>query len=54
VLKLDSFEQSRELGFGFVYGTSAIAAELGITKQAVSRGLAKFLRMAGMDPAWPR
>lgn len=31
---------------------TAIAAELGITKQALSKGVAKFLRMARIDPAF--
>lgn len=29
-----------------------IAEELGITKQALSRGVARFLRMSGLDPAF--
>jgi len=29
-----------------------IAEELGITKQALSRGVAKFLRMSGLSPAF--
>ena len=32
--------------------TTAIAEEFGVSKQAVSRGTAKFLRMAQLDPAW--
>lgn len=31
---------------------TAIAAELGITKQALSRGVAKFLRMTRIEPAF--
>lgn len=31
---------------------TAIADELGITKQALSRGVAKFLRMTGLSPAF--
>lgn len=32
--------------------TTAIAAELGVTKQAVSRGCVNFLRMAQLPPAF--
>lgn len=31
---------------------TAIAAEIGITKQALSRGVAKFLRMSSLSPAF--
>ena len=31
---------------------TAVAEEIGITKQALSRGVAKFLRMSGLDPAF--
>jgi hypothetical protein len=31
---------------------SDVAAELGITKQALSRGVAKFLRMSRLEPAF--
>jgi hypothetical protein len=31
---------------------SSVADELGITKQALSRGVAKFLRMTGLEPAF--
>jgi hypothetical protein len=42
------------LGLGSVSGhsTTAIAAELGVTKQAVSRGTVSFLRMVHLPPAF--
>jgi len=52
--RLASIQVSIALGLYSTQGRTItdISAELGITKQALSRGVVRFLRMSGLSPAF--
>lgn len=52
--RLAAVQVSIALGLASTRGKSEtqIAGEMGLTKQALSRGVARFLRMSGLSPAF--
>lgn len=66
VLKIDDFiagcrdARMASVAISFALGLNStrgrtitsVAAELGVTKQAVSRYVCRFLRLSGLEPAW--